>query len=97
MGFDQRMSLRNTPAVFASIVMMVFSTVSCQPAAPPPEPVVLQFAYPNIDNEFYTRLADVFHDEYPGHAISFASRRTGITSVNVLPAPTVVVSSTRPP
>ncbi|NLE45988.1 MAG: extracellular solute-binding protein [Chloroflexi bacterium] len=65
MGFDQRMSLRNTPAVFASIVMMVFSTVSCQPAAPPPEPVVLQFAYPNIDNEFYTRLADVFHDEYP--------------------------------
>ena len=56
------------------VCLVVMSLAACAQATPPPEPVTITFAHPEVDSERYEELAQQFNQEHPTITIELDPR-----------------------
>ena len=67
-------------ALVALAALVVFSQAACVRGTPTPEPVVITFAYPTPDTEFYQQLLVEFGRRYPHITVELQPKRGDMLS-----------------
>ena len=66
--------LKHSSLTRAIVCLVAISLTGCAQATPPPEPVTIRFAHPEVDSEHYEELAQEFNQEHANITVELEPR-----------------------